>query len=43
MKNTIENKVKELLHHADININGNKPYDIQVHNKQFYSKIITGG
>lgn len=43
MKKNIETKVKELLSLADININGNRPHDIQIHDKRFYSQVITGG
>ena len=28
----------ELLTHADIRVNGSEPYDIQVHNQNFYKE-----
>lgn len=33
--------VKELLSLAEIEINGNKPWDIQVHDDRFYKRVIT--
>lgn len=33
--------VKELLAFAGIEINGSKPWDIQVYNKDFYKRVIT--
>ncbi|HUR30169.1 MAG TPA: cyclopropane fatty acyl phospholipid synthase [Saprospiraceae bacterium] len=37
------NSVQELLAVADIQINGNKPWDIQVHDDRLYSRLLTGG
>ena len=35
--------VTELLESADIKINGQRPYDIQVHNEDFYARVLSGG
>ena len=35
--------VTELLESADIRINGQRPYDIQVHNDDFYARVLSGG
>jgi cyclopropane-fatty-acyl-phospholipid synthase len=32
--------VKELLSHADIKIDGSRPWDIQVHNDGFYKRLV---
>ena len=36
-----ENLAKEILSFAGIEINGSNPWDIQVHNKDFYKRAIT--
>ena len=33
----------DLLGHADIEINGSKPYDLQIHNDQFYERVLRDG
>lgn len=33
----------ELLAHADIRVNGSEPYDIQVHNQNFYKRVLQQG
>lgn len=38
-KKTLESLLKE----AGVEINGNNSYDIQVHNKRFYKKVLTQG
>ena len=35
--------VTELLESAGIKINGQRPYDIQVHNEDFYARVLSGG
>ena len=35
--------VAELLTSAGIAINGNNPWDIQVHNENFYTRVLAGG
>lgn len=40
---TFRKKVEQLLSLADIEIDGNRPWDIQVHNNQFYQRVLTSG
>lgn len=40
MESISSKTVKKLLRHADIKINGNRPWDIKVHNKDFYKKVF---
>lgn len=35
--------VREILAPADVKINGDRPWDIQVHDERFYSRVISGG
>jgi len=35
--------IQQLLDHADVRIDGDRPYDIRVHNPDFYSRVIAGG
>ena len=35
--------VQRLLSEAEVEINGNSPWDIQVHNPEFYKRVITRG
>jgi cyclopropane-fatty-acyl-phospholipid synthase len=35
--------IQNLLSEAGITVNGNQPWDIQVHNDQFFSQALTGG
>jgi cyclopropane-fatty-acyl-phospholipid synthase len=39
----MKEKFQKILDNANIKINGNKPYDIQVHNEDFYRKVLVGG
>lgn len=41
--NTAKQKIRELLSSAGITLNGDKPYDIQVYNEDFYPRIILEG
>jgi cyclopropane-fatty-acyl-phospholipid synthase len=41
--NPAESLILDLLKHTDIQINGAKPYDIQVHNPLFYERILREG
>ena len=34
---------QDFLAQADIQINGSRPWDIQVHNEDFYSRVLKGG
>jgi cyclopropane-fatty-acyl-phospholipid synthase len=36
-------QVTELLALADVKINGTRPWDMQVHNEEFYGRILSGG
>lgn len=36
-------KIQKLLSKADVKIGGNRPWDIEVHNNEFYRKICLGG
>ena len=38
-----EHIIKEILTSADITINGNRPWDIHVHDPRFYQRILTDG
>ncbi|MFB6212739.1 MAG: class I SAM-dependent methyltransferase [Candidatus Magasanikbacteria bacterium] len=38
-----EKKIKELGEKADIQINGDRPWDIKVHNDDFYKRILSQG
>jgi len=35
--------IKNILTPLDIRINGNRPWDIQINNPQFYQRVISGG
>jgi cyclopropane-fatty-acyl-phospholipid synthase len=43
MKTTYENTARKLLSLAGIQINGNSPWDIRVHNDAFYTDVLTRG
>ena len=36
-------KAEDLLAHTDIQLNGDRPWDIQVHNPEFYQRVLSGG
>ena len=36
-------RVEKILSFAGININGNNPWDIRVHNEKFYQRVLTQG
>ena len=40
---SFKRKTQEIFDSADIKINGNRPWDIQVHNENFYSRVLSGG
>jgi hypothetical protein len=42
-KTSPEHLVPELLASAGVEINGNRPWDIQVHNSLFCKRVVTGG
>ena len=39
----LRNKIEQLLSYADIKIDGARPWDIQVHNDGFYSRLLAKG
>ena len=41
--NSAKNIITELLNLAEVTVNGNLPWDIQVHNEEFYSRILHHG
>jgi len=43
MKNNYKRIAEEILALTDVKINGNNPWDIRVHNEDFYRKVITEG
>ncbi len=38
-----EKTVKALLAQADVEVGGSRPWDIQVHNNQWYARVLAGG
>lgn len=40
---TGQQALEEIVAHADIRINGDRPWDIQVHNEAFYERILREG
>lgn len=42
-KDKFYHKIQHLLSFADVKINGDRPWDIQVHNKNFYSRVLAEG
>lgn len=34
---------EEILAHAEIQLNGSRPWDIQVHNPELYQRVVSGG
>ena len=43
MKKNTNDHLKDLLASADIKVNGNRPWDIQVHNPKLYQRLLAGG
>ena len=41
--NKLKNVIQQILAHADIKINGGRPFDIQVHNDDFYGRVLRQG
>jgi len=39
--NKIEKTLRNILSLADIEINGSNPWDIQVHNQNFYKRVLS--
>jgi len=42
-ENVLQKRLSELLALADIKINGDRPWDIQVHNEKFYRRVLAQG
>ena len=42
-KRTLQQTVRDILALADVRINGDRPWDIQVHNPELYVKVPAGG
>ena len=36
-------KVRDILEPSDVRINGNRPWDIRIHNTNFYERVLSGG
>jgi len=43
LKNSFKQKVEEILAPADVRINGDRLWDIQVHNENFYKRVLAEG
>lgn len=35
--------IKSLLEYADVRVNGNRSWDIQIHNEDFYKRVLSEG
>jgi cyclopropane-fatty-acyl-phospholipid synthase len=35
--------LQKILDPSDVKINGNRPWDIQIHNPNFYERVLSGG
>jgi cyclopropane-fatty-acyl-phospholipid synthase len=38
----LRHKIQQLLTLADINIGGDRPWDIHIHNQDFYPRVLAG-
>ena len=36
-------KIEELLALADVRVDGDRPWDIQVHEERFYARVLASG
>lgn len=43
VKNNLEQTCREILRVADIEVNGNRPWDIRVNNPEFYRRVLNRG
>lgn len=43
MMSSYKDLVQNLLNYADIQLDGNRPWDIKIHNNLFYKRVINGG
>lgn len=42
-KRTSQNYIQEILATVDIEINGDRPWDLQLHNRNFYQRVMNSG
>jgi len=42
-KSKVKKVVRKMFEPSDVQINGNRPWDIQIHNPNFYERILSGG
>jgi len=42
-RRNIKKTVQDILTLADVRINGNRPWDIQIHNEAFFARVLAGG
>lgn len=42
-KRILQNHIQEILARADIETNGDRPWDLQLHNQNFYQKVMNSG
>lgn len=43
LRNGFQKKLSDLLQLADVRFNGNRPWDMQIHNESLYRRILAGG
>ncbi len=43
LRTTFRHKVEEALSSADVQLNGSRPWDLQVHNDKLYSRVLSKG
>ncbi|UCH97898.1 MAG: cyclopropane fatty acyl phospholipid synthase [Candidatus Aminicenantes bacterium] len=43
MANRFKQKASELLSFADIRVNGDRPWDMQIHDERFYQRVLSQG
>ena len=41
--NHAKHAIEKLLAEADVRVNGNRPWDIRIHNEHFYGAVLRGG
>lgn len=41
--NQLKRRVEEILAVADVRLNGDRPWDIQIHDERFYSRVLRSG
>jgi cyclopropane-fatty-acyl-phospholipid synthase len=39
----VKKAVRKILEPSDVQINGNRPWDIRIHNPNFYERVLSGG